>query len=308
MARRPRRGGFEVRRRLAVLWEIVHQTLYELARERAPLLAAALAYYALFSIAPLLLIAVAVAGLFVGTGQAQEEMIATVASLLSEDGVQAIRELFANIRDPGSGLLATLAAFLIVLFGASRFFAYLQTALAELWHFDAGVAGGDGGAGGGDGWRMIRAGIRGLVENRAVAFLMVFGAGVVLLLSLAASTALGAVSSWLFEELPGGNFLWQVGEFFVSFTLVALSFAAIYRLLAGGRLRWREAAIGGAGGALLFGLGRYVFAYYLSRLSVSSVYGAAGSLVVIMFWAHFSALMLFFGAQLAKVIAERHAT
>lgn len=258
-------------------------------RQRAPVLAAALAFYALFSIAPLLLIAVALVGRVLGRPNAQSDVVATVRALLSPDGVSALQLLMSSLRSPGQGLLAAVIGAAVVFFGATRLFSQMIAAFDQLWGTRSG---------GGAHW------VRGVLKDRVLSFVLVFATGALMLLSVAAGTTINAISAFVLERLPGGNVLWQIGEVATSVVVISLAFAAIFRMMAASRFTWGDIWFGAICGSLLFEVGKLLISYYLSRLSVSSVYGAAGSLVVIMFWIYYSAQILFFGAQLTRARSD----
>ncbi len=253
------------------------------------MLAAALAFYALFSIAPLLLIAVALVGRVLGRPNAQSDVLATVRTLLSADGIDAVRILMASLRSPGRGVAAVVIGAGVVFFGATRLFSQMITAFDQLW-----------GERPGERAHWVHAALK----DRVLSFVLVFATGVLMLLSVAAGTAINAISTFVLERLPGGNVLWQLGEVATSIVVISLAFAAIFRVMAASRFTWGDIWFGATCGALLFEVGKLLISYYLSRLSVSSVYGAAGSLVVIMFWVYYSAQILFFGAQLTRARSE----
>jgi len=246
--------------------------------DAAPSMGAALAYYTLFSLAPLLLIVVAVSGFFFGDSAVRGELFEELAGLLGPDGARAIEALLANAARPVTGLAALLVGAVTLFLGASTVFGELQNALDRIWRAPAAPAG-----------------VLGIVKKRMAAFGMILGIAFLLMVSLALSALLSAVGSFW-----GAHFL----DLALSFALTTLLFAMIYKLIPRVRLRWRDVWTGAAVTAALFALGKVAIGFYLGRASVASVFGAAGSLVAVMVWVYYSAQIFLFGAEITKVHVE----
>ena len=253
-------------------------------------LGAALAYYAIFSLAPLLLIVIAVAGLVWSHEAVQGQLVGQLQGLVGEQGGQAIQTMIANAGKHGSGVVATIVGVVTILFGATGVFVQLQTSLDKIWNVEPRPG----------------SGIWGFVKTRMLSFGMVLGIGFLLLVSLVVTTAVTAVGAWALGLLPGAKVLVEALTFVVSFGLITLLFAMIFKVLPDVEIAWRDVWIGAASTALLFTLGKFLFGLYLAKSSVASTYGAAGSLVIVLLWIYYSAQILFLGAELTQVYATHY--
>lgn len=258
--------------------------------DKAPRLAAALAYYTLFSIAPLLVIAIAVAGLLFGEEMARSQVLVSLQELIGPRAAGALQTVIENTAQPRSGVIATLAGVITLWFGASGVFHQLKEALNTIW----GVRPKPG------------RGLWGMLKARLESLLMVLGIGLLLVLSLIVSTVLAALVEFLSHWLPGSVSLWQAVDLLSTLLIVTVLFAVIYKILPDVKIAWSDVWIGAAVTAVLFALGRYLIGLYLSRVGVASLYGAAGSLVVILLWVYYSAQILLFGAEFTYVFATRY--
>lgn len=252
--------------------------------------AAALSFYTLFSISPLFVVAVAVAGLLYGHDTASAQAMDTLRGAMGEQAAAGIETILANTGSRGTGILATVLGLVGVLLGASGVFGHLQGALNRMWR----VKPAEG------------RGIKGLLRDRLLSFAMVVFMGLLLLASLAATTALAAAGETLARYLPFSSLALQAINYAISLALTALLFAILFRFLPDGRVRNRDLWAGAFVTALLFSVGRLLIGLYLARGSVSSPYGAAGSLVLLMLWTYYSSQVLFFGAELTRALAERY--
>ena len=249
-------------------------------------LSAALSYYTIFSMAPLLVILIAVAGLFFGQEAARGEVQSALQGVMGPQAAEAIGGMIETNSEREGGGLALGLGLLTLLIGASGAFAQLQAALNEVWQVEAKPG----------------ASIKGFLRKRLLSFLVVLVIGVMLLLLLALSAVLSGVSG---DSLGG----WSAGalravELGGTFVFVTLFFAFIFRVLPDVEISWRDVGIGAAATALLFVLGKYLIGLYLGMSSVGSAYGAAGSLAVLLVWIYYSAAILFFGAELTQVWAR----
>jgi membrane protein len=270
------------------IFSLLKEAFKEWQEDEALQLGAALAYYTIFSIAPMLLVVIGIAGLAFGREAVQGQIVGQIQGLVGRDGAEAIQTMIANAGRHEGGLLATLIAFVTILFGATGVFTQMQTTLNHIWDVKP----------------KPNQGIKGLLRARAAAFGMLLGIGFLLLVSLVLSTALAAMDSYVVGLLPGAEVILRALGFVVSFAVVTLLFAMIFRFLPDVKIQWRDVMFGAAVTALLFTIGKFLIGLYLGNSSVASVYGAAGSLVIILLWAYYSSQILFFGAELTQVWAR----
>jgi membrane protein len=269
-------------------WGLLKQTGKEWSEDKVPRLGAALAYYTVFAIAPLLIIAIAIAGLVFTKSNVQDQVIAQLRTLMSDDAAGAIQEMLKNAGQPKAGIIATIIGIVTLLFGASGVFGQLKDAMNTIW----GVQPRPG------------RGIMGIIKDRFLSFTMVLGIGFMLLVSLMVSAALAAVQKFIFGD--GTGIVLQIVNFIVSFGVITLLFAVIYKVLPDVKIAWRDVWIGAAFTALLFVIGKFAIGAYLGRSSTTSTFGAFGSLVVILLWVYYSAQILFFGAEFTQVYANQY--
>jgi membrane protein len=269
------------------LWTIIKEAGYAWQEDKAPRLGAALAFYTTFSLTPLVLIAIAVAGLVFGREAAQDQLFEQLRDLLGTEASTAIQSMIAHVGDSSSGVLALVIGAATLLLAAAGLFGQLQDALNTIW----GVQPRPG--------RPIRT----LVKNRLLTFLMVLGAAFVLLASLIISAALAAFQSQ-FCDLQSGT-VGQLVHFVASFGVCMALFAMIYRFLPDVVIAWKDVWLGAAITSLLFNVGKVLIGLYLGHSAVASMYGAAGSLVVLLLWFYYSAQIFLFGAELTKAYANQ---
>lgn len=255
--------------------------------DAAPSMGAALAFYTLFSLAPVLLLAIAVAGFFMGRDEAQNLLITQLTGMVGEKAAIGIESLLdaAGSRDPGRmpAVLGTLALVL----GATTVFVELRTDLDRIWRSTAKKA----------------AGAREFVRTRLLAFGMVVAIGFLLLVSLVVSTAVAAVGDrWLGHSEAMAHTL----DFVASFIVITGLFASIYKLLPTTRIAWRDVWVGAAVTSLLFWIGKLLIGLYIGKAAVGSTFGAAGTLVVVVVWVYYSAQVFFLGAELTREYARSH--
>jgi membrane protein len=269
--------------------ELLKETFNEWNEDKASRLAAALAYHTIFSLAPLLIVAIAIAGAVFGEEAAKGEIVGQIQDLVGGAAAEVIQTMIINTNQAETGTFATIAGIATLLLGATGIFGELQDALNTIWE----VAPKPG------------LGVMNFIRSRVLSFVIVLCIGLLLLLSLVISTALAAFSTWFNGLLPGlGNIL-GVLNFAISFGLVTLLLAAIYDILPDVKIAWKDVWIGAAATALLFTIGRTLLGIYLGSAAVGSTFGAAGSLVVIVVWIFYSAQILLFGAEFTKVYARK---
>ncbi|HEX3775146.1 MAG TPA: YihY/virulence factor BrkB family protein [Polyangiaceae bacterium] len=251
-------------------------------------LAASLAYYTLLSIAPLIILTVAIAGLAFGQDTARAHIGGELASVVGGGADAAVKAIAKNAHSPGSGIVSVIVGVLVLLFGASGVFGELQSALNTVWQ----VAPKPG------------RGIWGLVKDRFFSFTLVVGVAFLLLVSLMVSAALTWLGQIFSHSLPGGAPLWQVLNFLISLAVVTALFAVMFKAVPDAKIRWHDVWVGAAVTAALFTLGKFLLGLYLGSAGVSSAYGAAGSIVALVIWVYYSAQVLLIGAEFTEVYAR----
>jgi membrane protein len=253
--------------------------------------AAALAYYTIFSMAPILVIAISVAGVVFGREAAQQQVVTALSDFVGKDGGTAIQTMIDNAskQQTAESIFAMIIGVALLLFGAGGVVGQLQNSLNMIWGVEP---------------RPDR-GWLGFLRERFISYAMVLGVGFLLLVSLAVSAALAAFDAFLQNSIAEAGWILQVVHFVVSLGLVSFMFAAIYRFIPDARISWKDVVAGAVMTAILFNVGKFLIAFYLGQSSVTSVYGAAGSLVTLLLWVYYSALIFFFGAELTQVYATR---
>lgn len=273
------------------IFGLLKQAASEWNDDNAPTFAASLSYYTLFSVAPMLVIAVSVAGMVFGEDAARGQIQAQLTELMGSTGAQMIGQMMISARQPGTGLVATALGLVVLVFGATGVFVQLQDALNHIWDVKP----------------RPRNGVINFLRTRVLSFAMVLGIGFLLLVSLVVSAVLAAVGAWFAHLVPAGwAVLWQAVNFGVSFAVITVLFALMYKLLPDTHVAWRDVWLGAAVTSLFFTLGKLGIGLYLGRSSVASSYGAAGSLAVVLVWVYYSAQILFFGAEFTQVYARQH--
>lgn len=275
---------------LKQIWRLLQQTFKEWNEDKASRLAAALAYYTVFSLTPLLTITLAMVGVFFGKDAAKGELVAQIQGLVGRQSAQVIETAIANISQNAHPGIISIINVGILLFAASGVFTELQDALNTIWE----VAPKPGKA------------VRIFIRQRLLAFLMVLGIGFLLLASLMLNTFLVAISRLFVNILPGGNVPWQLLNTVGSFILTTLLFGLIYKYLPQVKIVWSDVWIGALMTAILFSIGKYALGLYLANNTFSSAFGAAGSLVFVVAWVFYSAQILFFGAEFTHVYARHY--
>ena len=273
---------------LNVIWKLLSATYTKWTADHAQGLGAALAFYAIFSLAPLLLIVIAIAGSVFGQEAAQGEIIGQIQGLVGEESAKAIQSMIEEARKPAAGIIATVVAIVLLFLGATGVFAQLQEALNIIWRVEAKPEQGM--------WKILK--------DRFISLLAVLGTGFLLLISLVISAALSAIGTTLEQFLPVPGFLLQLINFLVSFAIVTLLFAMIYKLLPDRSIQWSDVWIGAIITSLLFTIGKFVIGVYLGKSDVGIAYGAAGSLVVMLMWVYYASQIFLFGAEFTAVYAH----
>jgi membrane protein len=253
------------------------------------LLGAALAYYTVFALAPVVVIALAIAGVFFDKQSAHTGLLREINNTVGDQVGKAIASVIDDTQDGSTGVLATIVAIVMLILGASSVFVQLQEALNTIWGVQRKA---------GTGWWTT-------LTDRFWSFTIVLVLGFLLLVSLVLSAGLAALAKLLEpSDLPGSTYLWQALNWLISFGLITLLFALIYKLLPDTQIDWSDVWVGAAVTALLFDIGKYLIGMYLGRSSWISAYGAAGSLVIILLWVYYSSQIFLFGAEFTYVFAN----
>ncbi len=276
--------------RLADIWSLVKEAASAWIDDYAPSMGAAIAYYTMFSIAPLLLIAIALAGLAFGHEAANGEVVAQLGGMMGQDGAKAVEIMIQAASEPGKGTLATVVGMVLLIVGATTVFAELQDALDRIWRAPA---------------RLSGSGIWGLLRARLLSFGMILGIGFLLIVSLLMSAALSALGGWMEPIFGGWEALAQAVNFVISFAMVSVLFAMIYKIMPRVKIAWRDVWTGAIVTAFLFTIGKFAIGLYIGKSGVASAFGAAGSLAVLLIWVYYSAQIFLLGAEFTWVYAHR---
>lgn len=267
---------------------VLKETFKEFGQDKAPRLGAALAYYTIFSIGPLLLIAVAMAGIFFGQEAAQGKISAELAKIFGSQMSESLEQMVQAAAKPKSGTIATIIGIVTLFFGASGVFGQLKDALNTIWNVETKKA----------------AGIKGFIGERFLSMAMVLGIGFLLLITLVFDAAISAMGPML-GRFVGGEPLLQGIQLLLSFGIAVVLFAAIFKVLPDLKISWHDVWIGSILTGILFVLGKFGLGIYLGKAAIGSAYGAAGSLVILLVWVYWSAQILFLGAEFTQVYARR---
>lgn len=271
-------------------WALLKNSAIEWWRDNTFRLAAALAFYTIFSVAPILLIAVGGASLFFSRATAVNRVVDEIRRLIGEQGAAAVRQVLESSAGLGQGAWAITVGVVTLILGSSVVFGELQSALNHIWGVKSEVR---------------RGLILDLVLDRLRSFSIALGVGFLLLVSLVLSAALSALQDYLTNWMPSVPWLWQAGNITISFFVVAVLFAMIYKFLPDVQIEWRDVWIGAVVTSFLFNGGKYLISLYLGHTALGSAFGAAGSFAVLLVWIYYSGLISFFGAEFTQVYARR---
>ena len=274
---------------MSTVWSLITQTIDEWIEDKADRLGAALAYYAAFSIAPLLIIVISIVGFFYKgdtLGQIQHQ----IALVAGTNAAEAIVATVRGIKSQGGSIVATIVSIITLLIGATGVFTALQDAMNTIWEVTPKPR---------QLWSEI-------LRTRFLSFALVMAMCFLLLVSLIISAALAAISGYFQTLLPMTGMFWPAVDFGVSFVITTLLFAMIYKILPDVHIHWSDVWIGAAATALLFAIGKIAIGLYLGRSAFASAYGAAGSFVVLLAWVYYSSQILFLGAEFTQVYANRY--
>lgn len=272
-------------------WEFLKSIVTQWIDDNPFQLASSLSYYALFSLAPLLVIAIGVAGFAFGREAAENQIVQTLQGMIGQESAKAIQDMIENASNkPKTGIVSTVVGVVALLFGAGGVVGQLQTSLNTIW----GVTPKPG------------QGVWGFVRQRFFSFAMVLAVGFLLLVSLVVTALLSGLSRYMGSLMGGAAVIVHVLDLVVSFGFTTLIFAMIYKFVPDVQIQWRDVWIGAALTSILFTIGKYLIGLYLGTSGATSVYGAAGSLITVLLWVYYSSLILFFGAEFTQVYATEY--
>lgn len=270
------------------IFDLFRDAFKSWGEDKASRLGASLAYYTIFSIGPLLLIAIAVASIVFQN--AQDQIVGTIAGVVGQSGANVIKDTIQNANKGGANIIAIIIGAVTLVLGASGVFGQLKDALNTIWEV------------------RIKPGQSFLttIRQQFLSFTMVLGTGFLLLVSLVINAAVAALGDFINSVLPGGQLVGQIISFVLTFVVVTLMFALLFKFLPDVQIKWSDVWIGAAITALLFALGQFALGLYLSLGNVGSAFGATGSLVVVLVWIYYSAQILLFGAEFTQIYTNRY--
>jgi len=270
------------------IWGLVRASFAAWGEDYASSMGAALSFYTVFSVAPVLLIAIAAAGLVFDTHAAQRAVASELTGLMGREAAAAVEALLQSARSPSGGVISTTVGVVVLLIGASAVFGELQDALNRIWRAPVPRPPGL--------WR--------LVTERILSFGMILGVGFLLIVSLVVSAAIAAFGQWWGDAFSYQALVLEVINFVLSVGVITLAFALIYKLIPRVSVQWHDVWIGAAVTALLFTVGKSLIGFYLGKTGVASAFGAAGSLIVLLLWVYYSAQIFLLGAEFTWVYAH----
>jgi membrane protein len=257
----------------------------------APSMGAAISYYTVFSMAPLLVIVIAMAGAVFGREAVQGQIVAQLTGLIGQQGASMVQGVIANASDTDKGLVAGLISLVVLIIGATTVFAELQNALDRIWHIPA---------------AQKPKGIVAMLRARLLSFGLILGLVFLLIVSLAVSTAVAAFGSWAGGMLPASEVLLDAINIGVSLGIATVLFAMIYKLMPSTHIAWRDVWVGAFTTAALFEVGKTLISLYIGKSGMTQTFAAAGSLVVLLAWVYYAAQIFLLGAEFTKVYADEH--
>ncbi|WP_104989692.1 YihY/virulence factor BrkB family protein [Deinococcus sp. NW-56] len=277
--------------KLPDLFTLIREAALAFGQDKAPRLAAAVAYYSIFAIAPMLFFALAVASGLLANVNVQERLFEFLAQNINESAVEFVRGILpSGSQLQQSSLIASIIGFVTLFMGATGLFVQVQDALNTLWGAEPGP----------------QAGIFNIVKARLKAFVLILGFGVVIIAFLVGNTYLSAIAQGLGDTIGMGAFFVRLFTLVASVGVLTLVFAAVYRVLPNVKLQWREVWAGSIVTAALFTLGQLGISWYLARFAPGSAFGVAGALVILLLWVYYSAMIFFFGAEVTWVYSQKY--
>ena len=274
---------------LSEIWKLLKDTVLSFIEDEVLSRGAAIAFYTVTSLAPVLLIVVAIAGLAFGQDAAQNAIVAQLSDLMGSQAAEVLQSAVASASGASSGIIATIVGIITLMVAASGVFGEMQSTLNRIWKAEpAGIS------------------VSRLIRARAASLGLVAALGFLLMVLLVVSAALTAFGNHLNSILPIGKLLLPAAHFIVSLLLISVLFAAIYKILPDRHPEWRDVIVGGVVTAVLFNIGKSLIGWYIGSSAVASTYGAAGGLIVLLLWVYYSAQIFLLGAEFTKVYANRH--
>ncbi len=271
-------------------YALVKQTVMNWLDDYAPSMGAAIAFYTVFSLAPLVIIVIGIAGLFWGREAVQGQLFEQVSALVGVEGGKAVESVVLGAQEPVQGIAATIISVVVLVIGATTVFSELQSALDRIWKVNA----------------KKQSGIWALIRARLLSFGLILTLAFLLLVSLFVSTLLTALGSWLGGGIPGWEILLQAVNTAITLGILTLLFGMIYRFMPQVSVAWRDVWAGAFVTAVLFEIGKFLIGLYMAKASVASSYAAAGSLVVVLIWVYYASQVFLLGAEFTRVYAEAH--
>lgn len=272
------------------LFDMARDAVSAWSSDYAPSMGAALSYYTVFSIAPLLLIVISIAGLVYGEDAARGAVFYQVRGMMGDAAAVALQGLLASVHKPGQSIVAATVGLLLLIVGATSVFSELQSALDRIWRTPE---------------KAKQGGLAALLRTRLVSFAMIVGIGILLIASLLASAALALLENWWGALFGAQALVASALNILLSYLIVTVMFAMIYKIMPRVRIAWRDVWTGAIMTGILFTIGKYLIGLYIGKSGVSSTFGAAGSLVVILVWVYYSAQIFLLGAEFTWVYAHR---
>jgi membrane protein len=261
------------------------------SNDKAPKLAASLAFYTIFSLSPLLIIIISIAGLLFGAEAARGEIVTEIEDLIGREGAQVVQTALKNSADSETGIISLVISLVTLIIGSTVVFIELQDSLDMIWKVKP---------------KPGRSMIKGLIKDRVRSFALVIGTGFLLLVSLLVSAGINAVSNFLQDRIDLPFDLMQIINIVISLGIMFLLFGLIYKVLPDVHISWGDVWVGALVTAALFNVGKYLISLYLGTNTLGSTYGAAGSLVILLLWVYYSSMILFLGAEFTQVYANKY--
>ncbi len=277
-------------KRILALWSLIRLSAEEFVEDNGLKLSASLSYYTLFSMAPMLIIVIAIGSILLGKEAAEGYLYLQFEGLIGKMGALQLQEMINNVRISGDTPWVTVVGVATFFIGATGVFIEIQDSINTIWSIKA---------------KPKRGWVR-FIMTRILSFSMVVGIGFLLMVSLVLSAVLTMMDGWILANLSAFAWLAYILSYVIGMGIVMLLFAVIFKVLPDAQLKWRDVLIGAFFTSVLFLIGKYLINLYLSRSSTVSAYGAAGAVVLIILWVYYSAIILYLGAEFTKVYANKH--
>ncbi len=274
------------------LWKVLKNSFNGFSDDKVMKLSAALAYYTVFSIGPLLIVIVSICGIFFGREAIQGSIYGQIQGFVGADAASQLQEIIKNAAIGGKGKTAAIVGIITLLIGATTMFAEMQDSINTIWNLKT---------------KPKKAAWKILIRNRLLSFGVIGSLGFLLLVSLAISGLIEALSNRLSNYFPGITVIFfYILNLVITFGVITILFAVIFKVLPDAKIKWKDVMAGAIATAILFMLGKFAISFYISKSSVGSTYGAAGSLVVLLVWIYYSSIILYFGAEFTKAYAMKY--